>query len=185
MVSGKDSDASLSSVRRPHATVDTNCFNAEVNGGLITIVLFSFEPGLRTVVHLVVETLGVGRCFGFNPDSQPVGMVIMVVRNRPHDNHVTDTLNAPASRTCRTRNSKSMLTSKYCTKAHRVTRQHSSRTRTARLPTACVSVATTRCQYWWEGEDRYPSPMSREKRVGTKAPCLGEWVPRSHVQWRG
>ena len=151
MVSGKDSDASLSSVRRPHAAVDTNCFNAEVNGGLITIVLFSFEPGLRTVVHLVVETLGVGRCFGFNPDSQPVGMVIKVVRNRPHDNHVTDTLNAPASRTCKTRNSKSMLTSKYCTKAHRVTRQYSSRTRTARLPTSCVSVATTRCQYWWGG----------------------------------
>ena len=28
-------------------------------------------------------------------------------------------------------------------------RQHSSRMRTARLPTICVSVATTRCQYCW------------------------------------
>ena len=31
------------------------------------------------------------------------------------------------------------------------TRQHSSRMRTACLPTVCVLVATTRCQYCWVG----------------------------------
>ena len=30
-----------------------------------------------------------------------------------------------------------------------VTRKYSSRMCTAHLPTICVSVATTRCQYWW------------------------------------
>ena len=102
MVSGKDIDASLSSVCRTHATMDTNLIGTVAEGRCIVIELFSLEPGFRAIVHLVVETLGIGRCFGFNPDSQPVGMVIMVVRNRPHDNHVTDTLNVPASRTCKT-----------------------------------------------------------------------------------
>ena len=43
--------------------------------------------------------------------------------------------------------------------AIRRTRQHSSKMRTIRLPTACVLVATTRCQYPQGGG--IPSPISR------------------------
>ena len=54
-------------------------------------------------------------------------------------------------------------------------RQHSSRTRTACLPIVCVSVATTRCQYWFGG-------WSSSEQISTG---LQWWSPDVSSRQRG
>ena len=55
-------------------------------------------------------------------------------------------------------------TSNHSFHSLRITRKHSSRMRTTRLPTLCVLVTATRYQYWWAvipGPMIYPPPAPK------------------------
>ena len=65
----------------------------------------------------------------------------------------------------------------------RIINKHSSMMCTARLPTICVSMAATRCQYWWGVSDWFSSDQVSSDdhqmlvaEVGISDPMWEGWV---------